>query len=360
MATMRIRQGKNGVTYEAQVRIAGHPAVTRSFKSKTRAKQWIRDTEGRLERGETVVNEARKHSVSEVVDRFLHQRPDLGRDAVCVLKWWKAEHGHKRLSEVTAVWLMELRDSLVGEPVVNERDGREYRKGAGRANRRIAYLAAALGKGRGRKPGGAMAWGWLIINPAANVAKLPEPPGRIRFLSDDERKRLLEACGDSLERTLEPYVLGALSSGARAGELLSLRWKDVDINEGSAVIHSSKSGDGRSLYFVGAALDALKEHAKVRPIQPDARVFASDESGRYPFQYRKSFRAALKAADIKNFRFHDLRHTCASYMAQAGASLLEIGQVLGHKNLETTKRYAHLTKSHSQELVARVLGEKLV
>lgn len=82
MAAIRIRHGKRGVTYECQVRVAGHPAVTRTFKSKTLAKRWVRDTEGRLERGETIANEARRHTLAEVVDRFLHQRPDLGRDAL--------------------------------------------------------------------------------------------------------------------------------------------------------------------------------------------------------------------------------------------------------------------------------------
>ncbi len=359
MATIRVNRRARGVTYEIQVRKGGHAPITRTFKSKTRAKEWGRATEAALEKGETVTNEARKHTLSEAVDRFLHQRPDLGRDAVSALNWWKEEHGHKKLSAITATWIMETRDALVGGLTANKQDGKKYRKGAAKANRRVTYLAAVLGKGNKRKSGGAMAWGWLRINPAAEVAKLPEPPGRTRFLADDERKALLDACGDSPERTLLPFVLCALSSGARAGELLALRWRDVNVADGTGVIHTSKAEQGRTLYFVGSALEALKDHAKVRSIQPDARVFASDTTGRFPFQYQESFAAACKFAELANFRFHDLRHSCASYMAQAGASLLEIGQVLGHRSVETTKRYAHLAKGHGKDLVARVLGEKL-
>ena len=116
-----------------------------------------------------------------------------------------------------------------------------------------------------------MAWGWMRVNPAAEVAKLPEPPGRTRFLADDERQALVTACVDSTERTVLPFVLCALSSGARAGELLALRWRDVNLTDGTAVIHTSKAEQGRTLYFVGTALAALKGHSKVRPIQPDSR-----------------------------------------------------------------------------------------
>jgi len=214
-------------------------------------------------------------------------------------------------------------------------------------------MAAALGKR------GAMSWGWLRANPAAEVAKLPEPPGRTRYLTDAERMALLTACGESTAKPLLPFVLCAVSSGARAGELLSVRWQDVDTVAGTAVIHTSKTGKGRTLYFVGQALPALQEHSKVRGIDPASRVFASDPQGKFPFQYGAPFRGAVKAAELGDFHFHDLRHSCASYLAQAGASLLEIGEVLGHKSQQTTARYAHLAKGHGQELVARVLGAKL-
>lgn len=359
MATIRVREGSRGVTYECQVRLRGHAPITRTFRSLTLAKKWGRDTESNLERGEVVTNEAHQHTLADAIKRFLRQRPDLGRSAVTGLNWWSKEHGHRRLSAVTPAWITEVRDGLVGEPVSNPQDGKSYRQGAGNANRLVTYLAAVLGKGNRRKSGGALAWGWIRTNPAATVSKLPEPPGRVRWLSDVERQRLLEICAKSPEAALRPFVLCALSSGARAGELLALRWRDVDLQAGRATISSSKSGDGRTLYFVGAALDALKLHAKVRPLKGEARVFASDATGRYPFQYDEPFRLAAREAGIANFRFHDLRHTCASYLAQQGASLLEIGQVLGHKSQQTTARYAHLARSHTEDLVARVLGEKL-
>ena len=75
-----------------------------------------------------------------------------------------------------------------------------------------------------------------------------------------------------------------------------------------------------------------------------------------PFEFRKHWDKAVTAAEIADFRFHDLRHTCASYLAQNGASLLQIAEVLGHKQLEVTKRYSHLCVDHKQDLVDRVLG----
>lgn len=355
MATIIVQRGANGVTYQAKVRIKGHRGISQTFKSKTLAKQWAIETEATMRRGEVVTNEARRHILSEVVDRFLRERPELSRDPVSALQWWKREHGHKRLSEVTRPWLLEVRSGLVGEPVRNQQDGKSYRQGAGKANRRLTYMAAALGKR------GALGWGWVRSNPAAGIDKLPEPPGRTRFLDDGERERLISACRHSGDHTLLSLVLCALSSGARVGELLALRWRDLDLTGevGTGVIHTSKSGEGRTLHFVGQALVALREHAKVRPISQHGRIFASDLTGRYPYQYQEPFRDACQAAEIDNFKFHDLRHSCASYLAQNGASLLEIGLVLGHKSPATTQRYAHLARDHTRELVGRVLGKKL-
>lgn len=356
MASFRIREGLRGRTHEVQIRATGQKPITRTFKSLTLAKQWARDTEARLARGEVVGNEAHRHTLTEVIERFLQQRPDLRRDAVHGLNWWKEQHGHLRLSAITRPWLTEERDRLAAGTYKRVKpDKKKATKSTvciPTANRRLSYLRAALEE--------AVQWGWLAVNPATGITRLAETRGRTRFLSDAERDQLLKACRDNgTDRTLYPFVACALYSGARAGELLGLRWSNLDLNTGTAVIHTSKTGEGRKLYFSGLALTALQEHAKVRPLQDTGLIFASDPSGRFPYQYGDAFRAACKRAEISNFHFHDLRHSCASYLAQAGLTLQEIGSVLGHRVLQTTLRYAHLVESHTEERMRAALESRL-
>jgi len=86
-------------------------------------------------------------------------------------------------------------------------------------------------------------------------------------------------------------------------------------------------------------------------------IFNSSIKPTKAYEFRKEWIKALKRAEIDDFRFHDLRHTCASYLAQNGASLLEIADVLGHKQIQMTKRYAHLCVSHKQKLINKYFGE---
>ncbi len=194
-------------------------------------------------------------------------------------------------------------------------------------------------------------WNWISDNPFRKLKKLPEPRGRVRCLSETETKRLLEACQGSRDTRLYPLVVLALSTGARRGELLGLRWADVDLERGIAVAHHTKNNERRALPLSGQALDVLRDLGKVRRLDTDL-VFA-DRRGR-PSIPRKSWDRAVEAAEIDDFRFHDLRHTAASYLAMSGATLAEIAEVLGHKTLAMVKRYAHLTDQHTSEVVARM------
>jgi integrase len=144
----------------------------------------------------------------------------------------------------------------------------------------------------------------------------------------------------------------ALTTGARKGELTNLRWEDVDLERGLAYCGRTKNGDPKSLPLVPAVIDQLRGFAAA----PKAFVFGTSASGARPYAFDSRWRQALKAAKIRNFRFHDLRHTCASMLALSGATLLEIGDLLGHRQLQITKRYSHLTTQHKEALVNRVLG----
>lgn len=201
-------------------------------------------------------------------------------------------------------------------------------------------------------------WGWLDDSPMRKVRKPTEPRGRVRFLNDDERNQLLQACRNSNNYKLYPIVVLAISTGMRQGEILNLRWPDVDLKTGFAILHETKNGERRRVPIIGHSLDELREYAKVRRLDSDL-VFPG-ETGK-PAEIRRPWLAALTEAGIDDFRFHDLRHTAASYLAMNGATPGEIAEVLGHKTLAMVKRYAHLSENHVRNTVAamnsRIFGE---
>ncbi len=137
---------------------------------------------------------------------------------------------------------------------------------------------------------------------------------------------------------------------------MNLTWNDVDLRRGLVVVHQTKNNERRSLPLAGHALEVLKKMSKVRRINTSL-LFPGREP-RKPVDLRTPWEAALKKAEIEDFRFHDLRHSAASYLAMNGASLAEIAEVLGHKTLQMVKRYAHLSEQHTAGVVAR-MNEKI-
>jgi integrase len=196
-------------------------------------------------------------------------------------------------------------------------------------------------------------WGWLDDSPMRKVSKPKEPRGRIRFLSDDERQRLLDACKASRNPYLHTVVVLALATGARKGELLSLRWPDVDLKRGTLTFHQTKNGERRAVPLTGQALALMQQHAKVRRLT--TQLVFPNATGTRPLGIRNAFAAAVQRAGIADFHFHDLRHSAASYLAMSGASLMEIAEILGHKTLAMVKRYAHLSEAHTAGVVARMV-----
>jgi integrase len=182
---------------------------------------------------------------------------------------------------------------------------------------------------------------------------LPENNARIRFLSDDERSRLFKAARQSDWDKLYLLVLLAITTGARKGELLSLRWCDVDFDRQTAYVATTKNGQPKVLPLTDSVVVELSKFKDQEP----ALIFNSEITTDSPFCFYKQWKKALLSADIEDFRFHDLRHSCASYLAQSGASLLEIAFVLGHKQIQMTKRYAHLCIDSKEKLINRVMAK---
>lgn len=201
-------------------------------------------------------------------------------------------------------------------------------------------------------------------SPTKHIEKHAETRGRVRYLNNDEREKLLAACRASAWPRLYLLVLMALTTGARRGELLGLRWKDIDLERGEAIIGEdaateTKNGDARCLILLPQAATELERFAPRDAAKSDALVFRSRLRPSQPYATAEAFRDAMKAAGIKNFRFHDCRHTAASYMAQHGASLLEIADTLGHRQLRMVQRYAHLNTDSRRRLMTRVFEGRL-
>jgi integrase len=163
----------------------------------------------------------------------------------------------------------------------------------------------------------------------------------------------LVACKASKYGRLYAVVLLALTTGARRGELEALKWGDVDLQQRVAHVGRSKNGDAKTLPLTEAVVEQLE------PFQgpPAAFVFASDRKPSKAYAFEQRWQEALREAKLRGVVFHTLRHTCASYLAQSGASLVEIADLLGHRDLKMTRRYSHLDVSHRARLVNRVLGD---
>lgn len=176
------------------------------------------------------------------------------------------------------------------------------------------------------------------------VKMLPENNKRLRYLSKEECKELINRC----DNHVKPIVITALNSGMRKGEILSLKWEHIDLKHGFVLLDMTKNGERREIP-INDTLRVTLQGLTRRLDSP--HVFYDPSSGK-PYQdVKRSFKTALKNAKISDFKFHDLRHTFASHLVMAGVDLTTIKELLGHKDIKMTLRYAHLAPAHKLKAV---------
>lgn len=354
MASIEKRTAQDGKTsYRVKVRLKGYPVQTATFDRLTDARKWAQHTEAAIREGRHFKTaEAKKHTLADMVNRYIKDvlptKPKEADRQQNQLEWWKSQIGDYLLADITPALIVECRDKLLTE--VGQR-------GKVRSPATVVRYMAALSHAF---TVAVNEWQWLENSPMRKVKKPKEPRGRVRFLDDDERERLLKACKQSSNDWLYMCVILALSTGMRQGELMSLKWQDVNLKDGFIILHETKNGERRRVPLTGHGLDLLREHAKVRRLDTDL-LFPSKVNSDKPIDLRKPFETALKHAEISDFRWHDLRHCTASYLAMNGASLAEIAEVLGHKTLQMVKRYSHLSDGHVSSVVesmnAKIFGK---
>jgi len=334
MATIQKFTRSKGIVYRVLIRKAGTKPISKTFTSRKLAIQFAESINSNREFFEAYGYQNNvKIKLSELIIEYLNL-DYKGKDQV--------EHSRK-----LRVWL----NSLSNIPA-KEINANNIKKGLvtlpshlsnASINRHKAAISGVLTYACKR--------GYIKINPAKLVPSLPENNERTRFLSEAERTRLFDSCRASHWDKLYLIVLLAITTGARKGELTQLRWNDIDFERRTAYVSTTKNGQPKVLPLTESVIKELQLFNK----NDSSLIFASKVKEEVAYCFTKPWKKALEDAEIKDFRFHDLRHSCASYLAQSGASLLEIADVLGHKQISVTKRYAHLCIEHKSSLINRVM-----
>ncbi len=350
MASIQERKTQSGKKkYRVQVRLKGSPPQIATFDRRTDARLWAQQTEAAIREGRYFPSrEAQRRTLADLINRYetdvLPYKRRVADDYRPHLHWWKGKLGHLLLSSITPSVIAKCRDELLVKQTPEDKP-----RSPSTANRYLATLGHAYSYA-------VREWEWVDRSPVQKVARLSEPAGRARFLSESEIATLLKACKLSKSEYLYPIVVLALSTGMRKNEILNLRWEDIDLKRGMIAIVDSKNGERRAVPLKSSAHIVMSELSRVRRIDttlafPGRRKPSGNVK---PIAIRTAFETALEEAEIEDFRFHDLRHTAASYLAMNGATPSEIAHVLGHKTLAMVKRYAHLSDAHTSKVVERM------
>ena len=257
----------------------------------------------------------------------------------------RGESGYQRLRQAFGG---RRADGITPGEIERFRDALAQTASAATVNRHLTLLRAIFRR--------AVRDGKLEAPPMQAVQFLKENNARVRYLTPDEEERLL----GSLPERLRPLIIVAIHTGMRRGELLRLRWEDVDFFSGTITVRQAKSGEGRRLPMNRAVREILwnlrQQRIREGKAKGDGRELLSPyvfctPGGGYLFNLDRDWYRAIRQAGIQDFRFHDFRHTFASRMVMAGVDLYSVQTLLGHKTPAMTLRYAHLSPGHLRQAV---------
>lgn len=282
MATLNRRRNRDGSTsWDVTVRRAGHPTACKSFPTRLEADLWAARIEARMV-GRTLAL-ARDMTFADLLDEAL---PKLRNPVDSAFAYWREALGTRRLCDLTPSLIAAHRDLLLGAPT----GGHRYKTLKPRSQPTVRNYLLELSRLL------AFAVKELHVmeeNPVARVSKPAASQWRVRFLSDDERARLLHCCKASESDDLYPFVLFCLTTGCRKGEAAALEWRNVDLVRRWAVFPRTKNGTARGVPLTQAVAELMRGRDRA-----DARVF--------PIDITSAWHTAVARAGLNDFRFHDL------------------------------------------------------
>jgi integrase len=320
MATLRKR--KNG-HWQARVRKVNQ-SISKTFINKADAVRWAKQVEVDMQKGSyTNLILAERSTLGELIDRYIEEVIPTMRGAL---------EDRFRLKALQRRTLSKLSmTALTPAKIAEYRDQRLTQVSSGTVIRELAYVSSIINQARRE-------WGINIDNPIRLVRKPQSPQGRNRILNEAEKLRILDELVPRPTRRvsmwMKPLVEFALETGMRRGEMLALTWTNVDLINRTAYLPLTKNGESRTVPLSSKAIQILESlprciTGEVFPIKPEAVAAA--------------FIKATRRADVKDFHFHDLRHTAITHLATKLPNLIELAAVSGHKSLTMLKRYYHPT-----------------
>lgn len=345
MASIYQRTNKDGSkSWRADIRLKGHPSVSKQYARKQVAEDWAYETEALIKRGKYSFAKTNEKTLADLIDLYIQdaviEHHKAAVDTIRQLNYFKHRLGRYALVFITPDLLLKERKLLSDTP-----NTKKKLLNPATVNRYFATL------------GGAFRYAcktlrWIDDNPCTNILKLKSRPRVRRILIEGEEGRLLDACRQSQSPYLYCIVLIALTTGARKDEILTLTWESIDFENRVAYIKDSKNGQPRHVGLVDSViLELQKLHEKRNPAKP--LVFAS-KTAFGKIDIKKAWKSALKRADIKNFVFHGLRHHFCSIGGQIGATGSQLRAQLGHTTASMTDHYSHLDAK-----ATRFIGEAI-
>jgi len=366
--------------WQAIIRRKGTKTIKKTFTRKTDATNWAKVTEADIERGEyRPIKKGEKLTFTELAALFtdepateynLNKRlglcamsPQQKRTVPGVLKFWQEQFGHLRLADIDRDIIQDATEVLSQRRKLSP-IGRDLGPISSSTVRKYLSILGTVYKY-------AITKRLVDHSPLTNVDKPAANDERTRYLDKLEILGLLEAVGKSGTPELKPIVLLAIYTGLRKSELMGLTWERVNLSDTakpyqrdglpfilpphSLLIEYSKNKDPRTLPIRGETLNALRAwQATARATHDAALLFPSRETPSKPLDFRTPWKTALRHAGITDLRWHDLRHTFASWATMTGANPIELAKLTGHRDLKSLNRYSHLSPEHAADIVERI------
>jgi len=339
MASLRFRNGK----WQVQVRRYGHPTRAKSFQSKSDAQRWARQIEAELDRT-LIPNDVRSLNTITVAQLLTRYRDTVTNEKRGIVPERKRIEVFLRQR-----WSTLSLAKLDASTLSRYRDTRLKQVQPGTVIRELGLLSSIFEKAR-------RDWGYTAFqNPLAALRKPKAPDGRERRLKPGELQALTKACSTVAGSWLLHGFLLAIETGLRRGELLGIRWQDVNFDKAVLYVPFTKTDKARTIPLTERAVEILQERKAASASDAEDAFPVSANAFRLAWERCKRRAERAGCAGIKELRFHDLRHEAVSRFFERGLNTAEVASISGHKDLRMLFRYTHL---RPEDLVTKLRESK--